>query len=204
VSILKKSGEFPIQLTSIFTCLLVGGFMGRKPRVIEIGAKLGGTGRLTAAAEPLTIRGLAERLAPIAPDTDATVQQLRHWTREGLLRPVQDLHSGPGVHRLYDEAAVYEATILSVVANAGLPISGSQVLAEAMAQARVEIARRKGGKGRKRPHLILVRSALGMTAAAVVEAGEKLTDSRGFKAAEAVVTIDIDLGKLFAQLDRAG
>jgi DNA-binding transcriptional MerR regulator len=151
----------------------------------------------------LTIRGLAERLAPIAPDTDATMQQIRHWTREGLLFPIQDtLHSGPGVHRVYNDDAVYEAAVLSVVANAGLPISGSQVLADAMAQVRIEIARRKAGKGRKKPHLVIMRTVLRQTAtaAAVIGEGEKFIGPRGFKEAEAVMTIDIDLEKLFAQV----
>jgi DNA-binding transcriptional MerR regulator len=180
--------------------------VGRKPRrgADKVFAPGAANLALTSSAPTigLTIRGLAERLTPIAPDTDATVQQIRHWTREGLLLPIQDtLHSGPGVHRVYnDDAAVYEAAILSVVANAGLPISGSKILADAMVQARLEIARRKTGKGRKNPHLIILRTALGATAAAVLGAGEKFVGPRGFKVADAVMTIDLDLENLFAQV----
>jgi DNA-binding transcriptional MerR regulator len=145
---------------------------------------------------------LAEQLAPIAPnDVDATMQQIRHWTREGLLIPLQHLHSGPGMHREYHpEDTRYEAAVLSVVANLGLPISGSQVLADAMVQVRLEVAKRKAGKGKKNPHLIIMRTPLGQTAAAVIGEGEKFTGPRGFKLSEAVMTIDIDLEKLFAQV----
>jgi DNA-binding transcriptional MerR regulator len=148
----------------------------------------------------LTIRSLAERLIPIAPDPDATTQQIRHWTREGLLIPIQDLHSGPGMHRLYHpEDSVCEAAVLSVVANAGLPISGSQILADAMTQVRLEIARRKTGKGRKSPHLVIMRTALGVNAVAVIGASEKFA-VRGFKTTDAVMTIDLDLEKLFTEV----
>jgi DNA-binding transcriptional MerR regulator len=182
--------------------------MGRTPRRGTDKVFVPGAARLTLTTSApivtigLTIRGLAERLAPISPDTDATVQQIRHWTREGLLLPIQDLHSGPGVHRLYHpDDAVYEAAILSVAANAGLPISGSQVLADAMAQARLEVARRKAGKGKRKPHLVIMRTALGATAAAVIGESEKLASPRGFKVADVVMTIDIGLEKLFAQVE---
>jgi DNA-binding transcriptional MerR regulator len=180
---------------------------GRKPRRGADKVFAPGAAQLTLTTSApnvtigLTIRGLAERLAPIAPDVDATVQQIRHWTREGLLLPIQDtLHSGPGVHRVYNDDAVYEGAILSVVANAGLPISGSQVLADAMAQVRLEVAKRKAGKGKKNSHLIIMRTPLGQTAAAVIGEGERFTGPRGFKVAEAVMSIDIDLEKLFAQV----
>jgi DNA-binding transcriptional MerR regulator len=180
---------------------------GRKPRRGADKVFVPGAAQLTLTTSApivtigLSIRGLAERLAPIAPDIDATVQQIRHWTREGLLLPIQDtLHSGPGVHRIYGDDAVYEGAILSVVANAGLPISGSKILADAMVQARLEIARRKTSKGRKNSHLVIMRTALGMTAVAMVGDGEKFAAPRGFKVADAVMTIDIDLEKLFAQV----
>jgi DNA-binding transcriptional MerR regulator len=162
------------------------------------------TGKVTTYAPivmvSLTISDLAVALSPIAPDIPATTQQIRHWTREGLLVPIQDLHSGPGVHRRYASDAVLEAAVLSVFANTGFPISGSQVLAEAMTQLRLEIAKRKVGKGRKKPHIIIMRTALGQTAAAVLAEGEKFTGPRGFKVADAVMMIDLDLDKLFAQV----
>jgi DNA-binding transcriptional MerR regulator len=145
---------------------------------------------------------LAEQLAPVSPNgVDATMQQIRHWTREGLLIPLQHLHSGPGMHREYHPHDTrYEGAVLSVVANLGLPISGSQVLADAMAQVRLEVAKRKAGKGKKNPHLVIMRTPLGQTAAAVIGEGEKFIGPRGFKVAEAVMTIDLDLEKLFAQV----
>jgi DNA-binding transcriptional MerR regulator len=181
---------------------------GKSPRgadkIFALGAADLTTSPSTATAPTFTagftVRNLAEQLVGIAPDIDATVQQIRHWTREDLLFPVRHAHSGPGMHRVYHPDAVYEAAILSMITNAGLPISGSQVLADAMAQARLEIARRRAGKGRKNPHLVIKRTALGQSAATVVGEGERFTGPRGFKVGEAVMAIDLDLERLFAQV----
>jgi DNA-binding transcriptional MerR regulator len=111
---------------------------------------------LRTFAPTVTISGLAKALAPIAPDEAATVQALRHWTREGMLSPSQHLHSGPGVHREYIlDVAIYEAAILHLFNDMGLPISGSRILAEALEQVRREVAKRRAGKGKKKARLII-------------------------------------------------
>jgi DNA-binding transcriptional MerR regulator len=138
---------------------------------------------------------LAASIASIAPNQATTVQQIRHWTREGMLPPVEHLHSGAGKHREYDRAsAPYEAAVLHLFNDLGLPISGSPILPDALEQVRREVAKRKSGKGKKNPHLIIAGGPpTGMTAVRIYGQGEKVRD--------AVVTIDIDLGKLFAQIE---
>jgi DNA-binding transcriptional MerR regulator len=150
-----------------------------------------------AASLTLTISGLAAALAPIAPDEAATVQHLRHWTREGMLPPVEHPHSGPGVHRVYaNDEAVYEAAILHLFNDMGLPISGSRILPDALDQVRREIAKRKAGKGKKALRLIIAGGPpAGMTAVRVYGQGEKVVDHR-----DTTWTLAIDLEKLFAQL----
>jgi DNA-binding transcriptional MerR regulator len=171
--------------------------VSRKPR------HRGDTGIMPPAASltlqpTVTISGLAAALAPIAPDEPATVQHLRHWTREGMLPPVQHAHSGPGKHRVYAKPdAVYEAAILHLFNDMGLPISGSRILTDALDQVRREIAKRKAGKGKKALRLIIAGGPpTGMTTVRVYGQGEKVVDHR-----DTTVTIAIDLEKLFAQLE---
>lgn len=154
--------------------------------------------RLKTFPPTVTISGLAAALAPIAPDVAATTQAIRHWTREGLLPPAEHLHSGPGKHREYVLAnSLYVAALLHLFNDLGLPISGSPILADALEQVRREVAKRKAGKGKKKPHLIIAGGPpTGMTAVGVYSEGENV------KATDAVLTIDIDLEKLFAQVQR--
>jgi DNA-binding transcriptional MerR regulator len=174
---------------------------GRAAKVHVLQAADLATPPLVLGSPTLTISGLAAALAPLAPDTAATVQMLRHWTREGMLLPVAHSHGGPGKHREYDSStAVYDAAILFIFNDLGLPISGSRPLVEALDQVRSEVAKRRTGKGKKTPHLVISRTAAGATAVAVYGEGEKVVDRRGFKAAEVVATIDIDLEKLFGQV----
>jgi DNA-binding transcriptional MerR regulator len=160
--------------------------------------------QLTVRSSPptVTVGGLAEMLAPIAPDQAAVVQQLRHWTRENLLRPIEHSHGGPGKHREYDKStAVYDAAFLHLVNALDLPVGGSNILVNALTQVRSEVAKRLAGRGRKKPHLIMARTLAGATAVAVIDEGEKIVEQRGFKTVDVVATIDIDLGKLFAQIE---
>lgn len=173
--------------------------MGKKPQRRGDIVRMPEAANLTLRgfAPTVTISGLATALAPIAPDQAATVQQLRHWTREGMLPPVEHPHSGPGKHREYAHPdAVYDAAILYLFNDMGLPISGSRILADALNQVRREIAKRKAGKGKKAPRLIIAGGPpAGMTAVGVYGQGEKVVDR------DTTVTINIDLEKLFAQLE---
>ena len=84
----------------------------------------------------LTVGEIAARLAPIAPDTKATIEKIRHWIRELMLLPVGQVHAGTGKHRLYDANAVYDAAILMLTTRAGLNIASMRYLVDALTVAR--------------------------------------------------------------------
>jgi hypothetical protein len=70
-----------------------------------------------------TIGEIAQRLRPIAPNVEATVIRLRHWTTGLMLVPIDKMHAGTGKHRVYAADDVYNAAILHVLADFGLTIS---------------------------------------------------------------------------------
>jgi hypothetical protein len=70
-----------------------------------------------------TIGEMAQRLRPIAPNVEATVIRLRHWTTGLMLVPIEKMHAGTGRHRAYAADDVYNAAILHVLADFGLTIS---------------------------------------------------------------------------------
>jgi DNA-binding transcriptional MerR regulator len=76
----------------------------------------------------LTVGQITEQLATIAPNKEATRERIRHWTREGLLSPIADHHSGTGTHRQYDPSSVYDAAILHAIARAGLNVASRPYL----------------------------------------------------------------------------
>jgi len=144
----------------------------------------------------LTVSDLAAALAPIAPDVAGTVQRIRHWTREGALQPIAFEHGGPGKHRRYNPVAVYKAAVLHVLTTAGLPVSHSQFLADIMRRAEEKaiawITTLDRGEISKRGPTIV-----GVTATGAFEVADmNLDDAERF-----VLTISIDLAKLFAQVD---
>jgi DNA-binding transcriptional MerR regulator len=148
----------------------------------------------------LTVGEIAEALTPIAPDMAGTLHRIRHWIREQMLLPVGRAHAGAGRHRLFSADAIYDAAVLHVLTNVGVPVSGSRALLDGLGLVRFEIAKRKAGKGRKKPHLRILQMASGLATVGVFGEGEEIRDDRGFKVADVVVTIDIDLEKLFAQV----
>jgi DNA-binding transcriptional MerR regulator len=84
----------------------------------------------------LTVGEIAERLHSFAPNTSSTIERIRHWTREHMLLPVDQHHAGTGKHRRYTEESVYDSAILTVIANAGLPIVTQDYLRSALPLAR--------------------------------------------------------------------
>ena len=95
----------------------------------------------------LTVGQIAERLRPIAPDVETTVQRIRHWTRERMMLPVGALHGGTGKHRLYAADNVYSAAILHVFTAFGLNISTVRILVEGLTLARLKAPTWKKKRG---------------------------------------------------------
>jgi DNA-binding transcriptional MerR regulator len=165
-------------------------------------------------APTLTVADIAQALvrAGFAPDPAGVVQRVRHWTREHQLLPADQLHAGPGKHRLYDVDAVYVAAILHTLTAIGLPVSGSRMLTDGLTKARLAIPKWKAAqkKGQKwNPVLVVLVATTSrtpgtfgpVTAVGVYEEREEIKRLEGFHLADTVLTIRLDLGKLFAQVD---
>jgi hypothetical protein len=61
----------------------------------------------------LTAGEIANRIQEPGEDLRAISQRLRHWTREGLLKPIGKQNPGTGHHLRYPERALVDAAILS-------------------------------------------------------------------------------------------
>jgi DNA-binding transcriptional MerR regulator len=163
-------------------------------------------GRHQLAAEPLTasspelgkptltVGQIAEQLSALAPDAAATRERVRHWTREGLLAPVGNRHSGTGKHRRYDAHSVYDAAILNAVASAGLHVVAQQYLIEALSRARHALLKweqteRRGGLWLEISH----KAAGGGTAIAIHEGAVRCEQ-------DAQLSIVINLAQIFAEV----
>jgi DNA-binding transcriptional MerR regulator len=179
--------------------------MGEKPRrmVGKLRAQESGDIASFSGTVTLTLSQLADALVPIAPDPAVTRQQIRHWTREGALQPTEFEHEGPGKHRHYSRDARYSAAVLRVLTVAGLPISHSRFLKDLMRQVSPKAAEWNAAYD-KGEVLALPPMIVGVTATkdggAIQVAEERLKDERGFKTADVVLEIEIDLTKLFTKV----
>jgi DNA-binding transcriptional MerR regulator len=144
----------------------------------------------------LTVGEIAERLSPIAPNVAGTVQRIRHWTREQMLLPVDQLHAGTGKHRRYAADAVYDAAILHVATTAGLNVSSQRYLIDALTQARFALPKwkRARSQGEAPPlYLCLERRADGTERTVTRVSDDPGEPSEDF-------TMIIDLARLFARV----
>lgn len=146
----------------------------------------------------LTVGEIAERLHAIAPDTPATVERIRHWTRENLLSPVDQQHAGTGRHRHYAEESVYESAILTAIANAGIPVVSQGYLTRALPLVRNALQKWQKAKkdGRDLPlFLIISRSVDEQTDPAVrIHEGIVKQDPN------AEISLTINLSRIFAHV----
>jgi hypothetical protein len=74
----------------------------------------------------------------------ALVERIRHWTRERLLLPAGELHTGRGKHRCYPVDSICEAALLQTLTTFGLTW---RYLSDALAATRSSLPtwRLKGG-----------------------------------------------------------
>src|SRR5262245_61201640 len=61
----------------------------------------------------LTAGEIAERIQEPGEDLRSISERLRHWTREGLLRPIGTQNPGTGRHHKYPQRVLVDAAILS-------------------------------------------------------------------------------------------
>jgi DNA-binding transcriptional MerR regulator len=144
----------------------------------------------------LTVGEIAERLSPIAPDTAATIQRIRHWTREQMLVPIDQHHEGTGKHRRYAENTVYDAAILHAATSAGLHVATQRYLIDALTFASHQLPQWKESarQGRTPP--------LFLTIAKTGDARPEFKISATNDGPRGDLTIIIDLGKLFARVSQ--
>jgi DNA-binding transcriptional MerR regulator len=112
-------------------------------------------------APTLTVGQIAEQLGAVAPDSAAAIsERIRHWTREGLLVPVDQHHAGTGRHRRYSSDISYEAAVLNSLADAGLHLVSRPYIQDALRHARAALQRWRQAisAGHKLPLFFLVIS----------------------------------------------
>jgi hypothetical protein len=69
----------------------------------------------------LTVTQIAQRLAK--PEQQAALRErIRHWTREGLIKPIGEKNPGTGHHRQYDEGVLADVAILDALAGLGAQV----------------------------------------------------------------------------------
>lgn len=121
---------------------------GRTKKVHHLTAASLTAGSPELSETTLTVGGIAEQLRALAPDEEASIERIRHWTREGLITPVKTPYAGAGKHRGYDVLSVLDAAILTVIADAGLHIASHKYLQDGLALIRRTLRRRKPEKSR--------------------------------------------------------
>jgi len=182
--------------------------MGRKLRTGLTVGEL--AARLTPIAEDRPVAPITEDPAPAKgaieatmawmdpPDTvaiegavhEAIVQKIRHWTRERLLSPVGQLHTGTGAYRRFSDTAVYDAAVLYALTGAGFTISAADHFRAALAKVRAALPtwREQGGP------LYLVISRNGARSDIEVVEQEPA-------AATADVLVIVNLSRLFTRIE---
>jgi hypothetical protein len=150
----------------------------------------------------LTVGQIVEELGPLAPDAAAMTERIRHWTREGLLVPVNQHHAGTGRHRRYNPEASYEAAILNALATAGLQLVSRPYIRAALIQARAALQEwhQARSAGRKLPVFLLVilhdMTRVGGEPIASIHEGTIKHDPN------AEITIVVNLSQLFSRVRR--
>jgi DNA-binding transcriptional MerR regulator len=144
----------------------------------------------------LTVGQIAERISTGPADAAATLQQLRHWTREGFLLPVSGHHDGTGKHRRYEQDIVYDGAILKAFARAGLHVVTHRYLLEALSMARDARQRWERSKNRRPLFLEISHRPAGGDAVIAVHEGAVNCDP----AAE--LSIVINLTEIFKNVPK--
>jgi DNA-binding transcriptional MerR regulator len=68
----------------------------------------------------MTIGEVAARVRHLAVDPFALTERCRHWAKLGLLVSADPHTEGTGKHKLYDQRAIYDAALLTALADAGV------------------------------------------------------------------------------------
>jgi hypothetical protein len=66
----------------------------------------------------LTASDIAQRIQRPGEELRTAVDRVRNWSKEGLLKPVGDIHPGTGRKKQYSEKAAIRAMILQAISDA--------------------------------------------------------------------------------------
>ena len=155
-------------------------------------------------AATLTVGQIVEQLSPVVPDAAAAMsERIRHWTREGLLLPIDQHHAGTGRHRRYSPDTSYDAAVLNALANAGLQLVSRPYIQAALSQARAALQkwRRARSAGHKLPLFFLVISH--ETTRAGNEPTVSIHEGIVKHAPTAEITIVVNLSQAFSRVRRS-
>jgi DNA-binding transcriptional MerR regulator len=77
-----------------------------------------------------TVSEIAAMLEDAPERRPTLVERIRHWTREGLLRPIGEKNPGTGRHRAYEADALIDVAVLNLLANLGMQVGQQQSFVE--------------------------------------------------------------------------
>jgi hypothetical protein len=142
----------------------------------------------------LTVGEIADRLSALAPDIPASIERLRHWTREKLIVPVDQQHAGTGKHRRYAEGRnEYDGAILHALADAGMHVVSRPYVQAALDQARSALP--GWLKNQKRPLFLVITHHLDPTIEPTVNVRSSVECD-----ASAKLVIVVNLAQLYANV----
>jgi hypothetical protein len=121
----------------------------------------------------------------------ALVERIRHWTRERLLKVAGQHHAGTGRARLYNEDAVYDASVLHVLTGAGFNVGSLRYLAASLTAVRRELPKWKAEGGPL--YLKIARDGADSKVEIVRETPSLVSD----------LTIVVDLARLWSRIGGA-
>jgi hypothetical protein len=148
-----------------------------------------------APALTVTVGEIAEQLAPLWPERQATIERSRSWTRDGILEPLKNKHAGTGRHRVYDaRTSAVKVAVLSALADAGLQIASHSYLPDALDEASRAYENWLGDE--KRPVVFLQISRQGGGTARCSISKQPVEPAR-----EARVSILVNLSPIFSTLE---
>ena len=127
--------------------------------------------------------------------TSATVERIRHWTRENLLSPVNQHHAGTGRHRRYAEQSVYDSAVLIALANAGLTVVSQSYLSRALPLARDALQKWLKGKSKAQdlPLFLVISRNVNKQAAIKLSVHECVVK----QSPNAEISLTINLSRIF-------
>jgi hypothetical protein len=146
----------------------------------------------------LTVGDIAQKVQRPGEELQTAVDRVRNWTKEGLLKPVGDIHPGTGRKKQYSEKAAIRAMILQAISDA----TGGRAVYLAHMLEYVEAELRKF-RGQRDIIFVMSRKAGGgdrflLSSYEATKLGEAILKSK------ADIHIVLNPNRIFDELDKTG